>query len=263
MDVTKLSDIFEGMNVKIISTINSTEQNIGIIYKIISLTDNPEGIEVMLKNGDQGNVVSVINSNDIIIRRILATESDDSENKLNFYDLVMKEKVIPITVSSFLNGGGGYLYIGIADDGKKLEERLVGLNQDREIVKASLIKNKKLQPGEELTDQKFMDKFRSDIEDQLEKFLSCSTRLGSLTEYDFPIINGVMILEILIKNSPVPVFYNFPARNKHIKFQISQNGDMGTSRELDEFHYRNGSHKGHCDTFAEFLEFYRQHFKEV
>lgn len=248
------------MEVKIISIFNIGVQNTGIIHEVKSSTDNPKGIEVQLKDGDQGNVISVEMSDEVRIERIMATESDSSDNKLNFYEPVMSTKEIPQTVSSFTNADGGYVYIGILDDAKTLEEKLVGLKSEKEIIEEKEIKRKKLQPGEKFTDQKFQDKYRGDIEDKLEAHLSSTVRLGSLYEFEFPTLHGVTVLEILVKKSSAPVFYSDPPRNKHSGFQVSLSGKNYPTRELDEFHYRNGSHKNHCDTFEEFLRYYEQNF---
>jgi hypothetical protein len=258
-DVTKISNVVVGMEVKIISITNSSKTCSGIIHKIISLRDNPNGIEVMLKNGDQGNVISIENSIEVIIQRIMDTESDVSDNKRNFYDEDMTHEAIPHVVSSFMNADGGYVYVGVVDDAKSLEDKLLGLKPEKDIIVEKLSKNPNNQ-NKELTDQKFHDIYRDDIEEALSEHLTTSTRLGKLTDFNFIKINDKTILEILIRKSPVPVFYSNPSRTKHSKFIVTLRNKNYPSRELDEFHYRNGSQKTHCDTFEEFLHFYEKNF---
>jgi predicted HTH transcriptional regulator len=257
-DVTKISNIIIGMEVKTILINDSSKTSSGIVYKIISLCDNPNGIEVMLTNGDQGNVISIENSIEVIIKRIMDTESDVSDNKQNFYDNDMTHEAIPHVVSSFMNADGGYVYIGVVDSAKSLDEKLIGLKPEKDILVEKLSRNPN-NKIKELTDQKFYDTYRDDIEKALKEHLTTSTRLGKLTDFNFIKINDKTILEIIIRKSPAPVFYSNPPRKKHSEFSITL-GNKRTSRELDEFHFRNGSSKGHCHTFEDFLEFYEKNF---
>jgi len=258
-DVTKIFNIVLGMEVKIISIFRPGEQNIGIVDEIISSQDNPIGIEVRLQDGDQGNIVSVEASDKVRIERIMDTESDSSDNKENFYDEDMTHEAIPHVVSSFMNADGGYVYIGVVDAAKSIEEKFVGLKSEKNIIEQKLSKNPKYE-GKELSDQKFHDIYREDIENALDEHLTTTTRRGKLTDFNFIILNGVTILEIFIRKSPTPVFYSNPSRAKHSKFIVTLRNKNYPSRELDEFHYRNGSHKAHCDTFEEFLKFYKENF---
>lgn len=262
VDTTKISDIRIGMTVKINLQNKPNTFSVGKIYEIISKNDDPTGIVVSLENGDIGNVTEVINSPEIIKERILATESHNSENKLNFYEPVMKDKVIPLTIQSFLNSDGGYVYIGIYDDGKTPTETFVGLQEDRKILEDALIKSQKLKFGEKLSDTKFMDIFRSDIEKTLDKFLACDENIGSLIDFDFPIIDEVMILEINVTSSPSPVFYKHKSRNnKEINFEIYENGKKIGDRRLDEFYYRDGSRKTRTETFEDFYKYFKNRFQ--
>jgi hypothetical protein len=261
LDVTKFSDIIEGMNVTIKSSLHIGDNYTGIIHAKISSQDNSEGIEAMLTSGRQGNVICINNSIDTIIERIMKTESNNSDNKENFYPLIMQQKSIPLAISSFLNGRGGFLYLGVLDDGDNIDDRLTGLDLEKDIAREQLLKKNKLQPGQLMTDVAFQDEYRSNIEDQLNKFLDSAEPVNSQLEFEFPKINDVMICEITIKRSPVPVFYSFPPRNKHRKFTVMDNGESKASRELDEFHYRQGSSKEQCNTFSEFVRYYKEHFE--
>ncbi len=181
----------------------------GVVYEILSKCDDHKGIIVLLDNGDSGHVVEIFPSSsvEIMIERIMDTESHVSENKLNFYEPVMMNKVIPLTVQSFLNSDGGYLYIGIFDPGVTVNEKIVGLKEDRDMVREKLIKLKKIEPEQELSDTEFKDKLVSDMEQILGKFIVSDTPLGPLLDFKFPTINGVMILELNIKRSSMPFFY--------------------------------------------------------
>jgi len=261
LDVTKFSDVIEGMNVTIKSTLNNSGNHTGIIHNKISLEDNSDGIEVMLSSGRQGNVICINNSIDTIVERIMKTESNNSDNKENFYPKIMQEKAIPHAISSFLNGKGGFLYLGVLDGGDNIDDRLTGLDLEKDIAREHLLKKNELQPGKIMTDVAFHDEYRSNIEAQLNKFLDCTEPVNSQLEFEFPKINGVMVCEITIKRSPVPVFYSNPPRNKHREFRITDNGESKGDRELDEFYYRQGSSKEHCNTFSEFFRYCEDHFK--
>ena len=242
-DPTKLSDVRPGMYVKIKTRNNEISE--GKISRVESKEDNPEGILVFINNGNAGNIIEIINSIEKIKERILS-ETQNEENKSNFYQPVMQNEVIPKTIQSFLNADGGYLYIGVKDDAPP-EEKIVGLDEDRKILEERYGK---------LSDDKFKDQFRSDVEKTLDKFLATDASLGPLLDFDFPVIDGKMILEINVKRSPAPVFYKCLNRNnKETVFEICLNGNEVTRRRLDEFHYRDGSRKKHCETFEEYQNY--------
>ena len=247
-DPTKLSDVRPGMYVKIKTRNNETSE--GKINSIRSKEDNPEGILVFIDNGKLGNIIEIINSIDKIKERILS-ETQNSENKSNFYQPVMQYEVIPKTIQSFLNANGGYLYVGVKDDAPP-EEKIIGLNNDRKILEKRYGK---------LSDDKFKDQFRSDVEKTLDKFLTSDASYGPLLDFDFPVFDGKMILEINVTRCPAPVFYKCLNRNnKETVFEIHLNGNEVTRRRLDEFHYRDGSRKKHCETFEELYSYISQHF---
>ena len=245
-DPTKLSDVHPGMYVKIKTRNNEISD--GEINKVVSTDDDPQGIQVFLTNGKLGNIIEIINSIEKIKERIL-NETQYSENKSNFYQPVMQNGVIPKTIQSFLNADGGYLYIGIKDNAQP-EEKIIGLDEDRKILEERYGK---------LSDDKFKDKFRSDIEKTLDKFLASDASFGPLLDFDFPVIDGKMLLEIDVKRSPEPVFYKCLNRNnKETVFEIHINGNEVTRRRLDEFHYRDGSRKRHCETFEEYQDYVKK-----
>ena len=244
-DPTKIENVREDVYVKIRVLSNPNQFSEDIVHRVISQNDYKEGIIVVLKNGKKGHTINIINSPEIIKERIL-TETQNSENKSNFYQPVMQNEVIPKTIQSFLNADGGYLYIGVKDDAPP-EEKIVGLDEDRKILEERYGK---------LSDDKLKDQFRSDVEKTLDKFLASDASLGPLLDFDFPVIDGKMLLQIDVKRSPAPVFYKCLNRNnKETVFEICLNGNEVTRRRLDEFHYRDGSRKKHCETFEEYQNY--------
>ena len=154
-DPTKLSDVHPGMYVKIKTRNNEISE--GEIIRIEKKEDNTDGILVFIDNGNTGNIIEIINSIEKIKERIL-NETQNSENKSNFYQPVMQNEVMPKTIQSFLNADGGYLYIGVKDDAPP-EEKIVGLDEDRKILEERYGK---------LSDDKLKDQFRSDVEKTLD-----------------------------------------------------------------------------------------------
>ena len=63
-DVTKLSDVKVGMNVKIYDR-NYDSYYEGEIMRVKSTGDDPDGIFVILNNGHQGNTILINNSKEI------------------------------------------------------------------------------------------------------------------------------------------------------------------------------------------------------
>ena len=260
-DVTKLSDIYPSLTVKINVSNEYPRTEIGKITRVRSLVDNPNGIEVVISGGTMGNVTDIIKSVEITKNKIM-TETNYSENKEGFTEEVMRNKVIPQTVQSFLNSQGGSLFIGVKDEPTAGEEKIVGLQFDRDHLES---KN-----NGPLTDNKFQDDLRSEIESSLETNLVSTTRLGQLVDYEWWIIDGKMILEIIIPSLENPVFYKNirkTGRNKGkaIKFGIciEENNKLVVhdERYLDDFFIREGSHKSLITTFEEFLTYYSEHFK--
>tara|TARA_Y100000590_G_scaffold83349_2_gene92885 strand:- start:2320 stop:3081 length:762 start_codon:yes stop_codon:yes gene_type:complete len=249
-DVTKLSDVRIGHYVRIKKNAQN-EQSTGIISKIGSKLDDPNGVFVYLANGDAGNVLEITNSPEIIKERI-RSETNYSENKDRYFENVMRYEVIPKTIQSFLNSDGGFLYIGIHDDKPTIKEKIVGLAEDRKFLE----KSKGV-----LSFQKFEDELRTDIENVLARLLKSDAELHRLIEYHLWEIDEKEILEIEIKRSTEPVFYKNLSRNqKEIKFEISTNGNKITERCLDEFFVREGSHKKPYETFEQFRRYLKDHF---
>lgn len=248
-----MADVFDihiGDMVKIALLRKPTEHVQGKIFKIIP-TEGDEKI-VVLQDGNKGKVMDVINSLEVIKDRIM-TENQHTENKENFSEDVMKTKSIPYAIQSFLNSDGGYLYIGVKDTGT-LKERLVGLEYDFESINKD---------SEQLVNDKLCDKLEARIRDSLEKYLISNTQIGQLLEFNFRDIEGVQILEIAVKKSTKPVYYQHLAKTdkKPKKFQIYYNNSIVTERSIDDFYIRSGNRKKLLETHQEFYEYAHRRFE--
>jgi len=219
------------------------------VYEIFSKSDDPDGIIILSTSGVYGHVLSIDNFVDEIRARILRNEAHVSENKENFYEPIMRTHVIPATVQSFLNADGGYLYIGIFDAGTTPSEKFLGLGEDREYVRKKFVNMGKLQPSDTLSDNDFFDEYQSDIEKTLDKYLIADNPLGPHIDYSFPIIDNVIILQMIISASPNPVFDNNPE-----VYQLYQNGQKVGTRTLDNYYYRDGSRKKPVENFQKFFK---------
>jgi hypothetical protein len=249
--ITKIEEVHVGNGAEIKLSTNENEKDTGLITKIISQEDSDEGILVVLKNGSTGYVIQILQSVELALERI-EQETHFRDNKDCFYKPVMREDEIPKTIQSFLNSDGGYLYIGIKDDEDKIEDKIVGLGADRENLEQSA--------GISYSDGKFKDKLVTQIEGVLEKLLTGN--LGKFLDYNFWKYNEKIFLEIVVKKSTYPVFYRYFSRKGNAKvFQIFYKNNKITDRKLDEFHFRDGSGKKHCETFEEYQEYYEKHFE--
>ena len=106
--------------------------------KILEIIDdddfNSDGIEVLTKNGFYGHVKEIFEADDLedIKKRISSREDHEIETKETFHFDVKENKKnnarnldVVKAVVSFLNSDGGYVYIGIKDNGPP-----VGLERD-------------------------------------------------------------------------------------------------------------------------------------
>ena len=245
--MSDFSAVCVGDQVEIILLSNHTKQSSGEVFKIL-FNDDPNKIVVVLKNGDKGRVIRIINSMDVIKKRIM-TEGQYTENKEKFGESVMRDKVIPQTVQSFLNSEGGYLYIGIKDTGE-LDQRLVGLGYDFELI----------DPEHNTTNDKLCDELERKIMDSLYKHLESTAQMGQLVKIHFVDIDDVQIVEIEIKPSPQPWFFkHITKKNKPKQFDLCFD-DEKTSRSLDDFYIRFGGAKKLLETHSEFYKYAKSHF---
>ena len=218
----------------------------GTVYEILSQTDPPR---VRLLNGDTGYVVRIINSEVKILQRIM-NEDQNTENKECFGEEIMRNKVIPQTVQSFLNSEGGRLYIGVKDTGE-LNDRLVGLNYDFEMLDSS---NK--------TNDRLCDLLKMQIINSLDKYLHSEMSLGELVNVEVVSVREVQLVEVRIKKSPVPWFYRHISKNGKVKqFEICINGKQVQQRALDDFYIRQGNGKKILDTHEKFYTYIKAHYQ--
>lgn len=218
----------------------------GTVYEILSQTDPPR---VRLLNGDTGHVVRIINSEVKILQRIM-NEDQNTENKACFGEEIMRNKVIPQTVQSFLNSEGGRLYIGVKDTGEP-NDRLVGLNHDFEMLDPS---NK--------TNDRLCDLLKMQIMNSLDKYLHAEMSLGELVSVEIVSVRKIQLVEVRIKKSPVPWFYRHISKNGKIKqFGICINGEQVQQRALDDFYIRQGNGKKLLDTHEKFYTYLKAHYQ--
>lgn len=249
--MTKNFIVHQGDHVRISLRKDPSQHSEGEVLRIQSDKD-PSKITVVLQNGDSGTVIDVINSLEIIKKRILA-EGQYTENKENFGERVMRTDVIPKTVQSFLNSEGGYLYIGIRDVGD-IHDRLVGLDYDFELLKSKT---------ENPSIDKLCDMLETQIMDTLAKYLTSDAALGTLLKINFPKIQDMLIVEIIINKSPHPWFFrNLTKSNKDRKFEI-QTDNGREERTLDDFYIRRGNSKKRLDTLKEFYDYAKGRFVKL
>ena len=101
--------------VEIMLFLKPTDLFEGEVFKVLS--KNKKDPSEILTNGDKDRVIQIINSEDMIKKKIMS-EDQYTENKEIFSEDVMQHEVIPKTIQSFLNSEGDYLYIGIKDTGE-------------------------------------------------------------------------------------------------------------------------------------------------
>ena len=240
-----LSNIHVGDTVKIVLQSNPSKYYEGKIFQIL-VDSNTDKKLVVLEDGSRGYILNIINSIDTIKKRIM-TETQHTENKSNFFTDVMQQKSSPYAIQSFLNSDGGYLDIRVQDAGT-LQERLVGLEDDFK----ALHKESKNQTNDELCDN-----LERRIRSRLESCLQCNIQIDSLLEFNFIKINDIQILEIKIKKSSKPIFFNHISQNtkKPKKFQLHHNNEHITDRTIDDFYIRNRNKKKLLSTHQEFYNY--------
>jgi len=244
-----VSNVHVGDHVEITLLSDPSRISSGTVAYVFPDSDSGR-ITVLLKNGDRGRVIQVLNSDELTKGRIMR-EDQYTENKENFSEDVMRNKVIPQTVQSFLNAEGGRVYIGVRDTGT-LQERLVGLYGDFSQI-----------PDHENTaNDKLCDELERRIMDALDRHLSSVVSLGSLVDIKFISVLGIQIAEINVLQSPKPWFYRHLSRNnKPQVFELRADSKTVTERTLDDFYIRQGGRKKLLSTHEEFYTYAIHHFK--
>lgn len=198
---------------------------------------DPKGIRVSLDNGAIGNLVMISgseNSLEIIKKRISSRENNQVERKATFaYDINFSkrnddlQKLVAIAVSSLINTDGGFVYIGVTDDGKP-----IGLENDY-----SVMQNRANNDG-----------FEDKLKQYFNKILSDPILQQQCLTFSFPIIDEKEICEIFVKPSPKPIFFN-PKRYEVLV------GDKKQQRWFDDFYIRRGNSHYLIEKNSEFFDY--------
>lgn len=207
------------------------------ILEIVDEEDvNVNGIEVLSKRGFYGNVKEIFESDELedIKKRISSREDHQIECKETFHFDVKenkknKERNLDVVkaVVSFLNSDGGYVYIGVEDNGP-----IIGLERDYSVM------------DKDGNNDVFERQIRGSLEANLTNY---STVLECTKKITFPKIDGIEICQIRVEPSPIPIF--FKAQNV-----IVESKGKRISRQIDLFYVRQGNSKHLVETMASFYE---------
>ena len=237
-----------GMHVKIALHKQQKESDFeeGTIMNIVTEEDyDKDGIEVELETGYMGRVKEIIDIDDDenkILERIRQREDTFLEKKETFaYDIREEKrndqlkKVVCTAVASLLNTQGGYVYVGVNDDGVP-----VGLERDFSLIH----------------DGGNNDKLEMQIRAALNKNLSNYETVSHFIEITFPSVTGIEICEIKIKPSSEPIFL------KTTNYSVSIN-NSNTNRHFDDFYIRDGNGKRLLEEHQEFLRYWSLRFGDT
>lgn len=214
--------------------------------KILEIIDdddfNSDGIEVLTKNGFYGHVKEIFEADDLedIKKRISSREDHEIETKETFHFDVKENKKnnarnldVVKAVVSFLNSDGGYVYIGIKDNGPP-----VGLERDYLVM------------GKDGNNDALERQIRDSLKSNLTNY---STVLQCTKKITFPIIDGIEICQIKVEPSTTPIF--FKAENVIVESKGNR-----TSRKIDWFYIREGNRKHLVETMSSFYEHFQRKF---
>lgn len=234
-----------GMYVKIALHKKQKESNYekGKVKNILSEEEfHKDGIEVEFETGYMGRVKEIIdtdNNESEILQRTQQREDTLLEKKETFaYDIRaggkndQLKKVVCTAVASMLNTNGGYVYVGVNDDGKP-----IGLERDFSLIE----------------DGGNNDKLERRIRDALNKNLSNYETVSHFISITFPTVNGIEICEIKVKPSSEPIFL------KKTSYQVSISGS-NVSRRFDDFYIRDGNGKRLLEEHQEFIRYWNVRF---
>ena len=213
------------------------------ILEIVDEEDfNPDGIEVLTKNGFYGNVKEIFESDELqdIKKRISSREDHHIECKETFHFDVKenkknKERNLDVVkaIASFLNSDGGYVYIGVKDNGPP-----IGLERDYSVM------------GNEGDNDGLERQIRDSLETNLTNY---STVIECTKKITFPKIDGIEICQIKVEPSPIPIF--FKAENVTIESKGKR-----IQRKIDWFYIRKGNSKHLVETMSSFNEYIQTQF---
>ena len=230
-----------GLTVKIALNNTQKPQNYikGIVQEILSqVATDDNGIEVELLSGYIGRVKEIIDesTSEQIELRILSRENERVERKETFAFDVRKncknnnlKKAVVYAIVSLLNSYGGYVYIGVHDNGI-----VRGLRAD-------------------YSDGGDNDELERKIRDTLEKYLADYVLVSRLINISFPVIFNHEICEIEVHAAPEPIFI------KPTDCYECTDGKK-VNRKIDEFYIRDGNQKKLIDTKKDFVTYYKTRF---
>ena len=224
----------------------NTEWKIGNVEKITDDEDyNPEGIEVEISTGQNGNIKEIIeiDSEDNLRNRLANREDHYTERKETFvFDVKEnrknKERNLDDVkaVVSFMNSDGGFVYIGVHDDGT-----VIGLERDYQCMEEGKRDN---------------DQFEQQIRQSLSKNLTNESIVTECTKHiKFPQLNGLEICEIRVEKSSEPIFFKK-------KNESRETNGKKRSWSYSDFYKREGNRKHQIMTFEEYTEYYKIRFKK-
>ena len=226
IDITKKENIRIGMigRIKEFPNQKESEYTEGKIVAIMTQEQfEPNGIRVSLDNGAIGNLVKILDSNDSpeqIKKRLRKRENQIIERKSSFaFDIKESKKnddlqmAVAVAVASFINTDGGFVYVGVNDEGNCL-----GLTDDYRLMK--------LRQNSDGLEDKMKQYFNKVLSDPIIQ-QQCIT-------FSFPIIDNKEICEIYVKPSYKPIFLN-PR-----KFVVLV-GAKRQQRWFDDFYIRRGN----------------------
>lgn len=246
IDVRKPSEIKIGMIGIVKEFTNQQEKYFqeGKITKIHSSKEiEPDGTKVELVNGSIGNlqfVSSPENDIQIIENRLNARENQIVERKSTFaFDINEDVRnddlktVLAIAVASFMNSNGGFVYVGVSDDGTP-----IGLEHDY-----SLISRSDNNGFEDVLKQFFNKILTENISQQ-----KCLT-------FSFPVIKNVEICEIHVKPSDVPIFIKPKFGNVVYEGKKELICQSKKHREIEDFYIRRGNGHYLVERLSEFYDY--------
>ena len=253
IDVRKPSEIEEGMIGVVKEFPDQKEEDFRediIVKKISSAEFEPDGTKVELKNGSIGNLQFISHSeNDIqlIKNRLGSRENQIVERKSTFaFDIDQNspndslKTVLAIAVVSLMNSDGGFVYVGVKDDGTP-----IGLDHDYSLIKRS-----------------DNDGFEDVLKQFFPKVLTDKMSQQKCLRYSFPIIDGIEICEIHVKPSTTPIFIQPKFGNVSYEGKKELVCEAVKHRVFEDFYIRRGNGHYLVEKYSEFYEYIISRFTQ-
>ncbi len=251
IDVRKPSEIKVGM-IGIVKEFDSQKEKDfreGEISKILSSAEiEPNGTKVELLNGSIGNlqfVSSPENNIQMIENRLNTRENQFVERKSTFaFDINEDQRnddlktVLSIAVASFMNSNGGFVYVGVSDDGTPL-----GLKHDYSLISRS-----------------DNDGFEDVLKQFFNKTLTENMNQQKCLTFTFPIIKNIEICEIHVKPSDKPIFIKPKFGNVVYEGKKELICQSKKHREIEDFYIRRGNSHYLVERFSEFYDYVLSRF---